>query len=261
VLEVFNLQSKPDNASAAESESSMNSFGYEPWLITQGVMRALVHDGTAFEIQQSSFVIAGMPVNLSGTFGLASINPQAHIQGDVSNIAVAPAVESFFKPPSPISGTGKMSYSLTFPMSNNWISGLSGSIQLEIDNGVVRELKTIYRIMSVLNLSNYLRLRFPQVTAQGIQFQTLSGHLTFQNGVLSSEDLFLKGPILNLGARGSLNIPGKLMKITLRLEMFRFLEDVLKTVPITHWIFRKPSKILLPLVVVVDGPWDNVDVR
>lgn len=239
----------------------MNPFGYEPWLITKGSMRALLHNGTMFEIQQSRFVIAGMQTNLSGTFELTQLNPHAHIQGDVQNIAVAPVVESFFKPPSPVTGTGKISFTLAFPMSDSWIQGLSGPIQLEIDNGLIRELKTIYRIMTVLNLSNYLRLRFPQITARGIQFQTLSGHLTFQNGVLSSEDLFSKGPTLNMGARGSVNIPARRIKISLRLEMFRFLEDILKDVPITHWMFKKPSKILLPLVVVVDGPWDNVEIR
>jgi len=261
VLEVFNLQSKPASAAAAQPEDSMNPFGYEPWLITKGSMRALLHNGTMFEIQQSRFVIAGMQTNLSGTFELTQLNPHAHIQGDVQNIAVAPVVESFFKPPSPVTGTGKISFTLAFPMSDSWIQGLSGPIQLEIDNGLIRELKTIYRIMTVLNLSNYLRLRFPQITARGIQFQTLSGHLTFQNGVLSSEDLFSKGPTLNMGARGSVNIPARRIKISLRLEMFRFLEDILKDVPITHWMFKKPSKILLPLVVVVDGPWDNVEIR
>ena len=261
VLEVFNLQSRPSSTQAAKPEDSMNPYGYEPWLIAQGSMRALIHDDAAFEIQQSSFLVAGMPVNLRGTFDLTAIHPQAHIQGDVQNIAVPPVVESFFKPPSPVTGTGKMSFTLTFPMSGQWINGLTGPIKVEIDNGLVRELKTIYRIISVLNLGNYLRLRFPQVTARGIQFQTLSGDLLFQNGVLSADDLFLKGPNMNVGAKGSLDIPGKRLKITLRLEMFRFLEDILRDVPITHWIFKKPSKIFLPLVVVVDGPWSDVDVR
>ena len=42
---------------------------------------------------------------------------------------------------------------------------------------MLRLLKTVYRIVSALNLSNYLRLRFPELTATGILFQTLSGHL------------------------------------------------------------------------------------
>ena len=141
------------------------------------------------------------------------------------------------------------------------MSGLCGPLQVEIKGGILRQLKTVYRIVSVLNLSNYLRLRFPQVTAQGIMFQSITGDLTFKNGVLSTENLFLRSPNMNIGVRGSLDIPGRSVETTLRLEMFRFLEDILRDVPITHWIFRKPSKIFLPLVVNISGPWNNVDIR
>ena len=43
--------------------------------------------------------------------------------------------------------------------------------------------------------------------------------------------------------------------------MLRFLEDILKDVPVTHWIFKKPNKILFPLIVTLEGTWDDVDVR
>ena len=129
---------------------------------------------------------------------------------------------------------------------------------MEVKDGVLKALKTMYRIMAVLNLGNYLRLRLPSVTAAGIEFDELSGHLVFQNGVLSTEDLFLKSPNMNIGAKGSLDIPGRGVKATLRLEMLRFLEDILRDVPITHWIFKKPNKIFLPLVVSLEGPWDDI---
>jgi hypothetical protein len=66
---------------------------------------------------------------------------------------------------------------------------------------------------------------------------------------------------MNMGAKGSLDIPARRVDCKLRVEMFRFLEDILRDVPITHWIFKKPNKIFLPLVVRIEGPWDNVDVH
>jgi len=97
--------------------------------------------------------------------------------------------------------------------------------------------------------------------AKGIEFEELSGHLTFQNGVLSTQYLFLKSPNMNVGAKGSLDVPGRQVKVTLRLEMMRFLEDILRDVPLTHWIFKKPNKIFLPLVVFLDGPWNDVSIH
>ncbi len=260
ILQVFDLEAPTPNLKELTGGTSWNPHGYEPWRLTRGSMNALVHPGVSIEVQQSSMDIAGMQLDLKGTFGLAPVNPQARIQGALQNIAVAPVVESFFAPPAPISGTGQLSYTLAFPLTASWIQGLSGTLQVQVNTGILRFLKTFYRITSVLNLGTYFRFRFPKLTAQGIAFETVTGHLTFQNGVVSAEDLFLKSPSMNLGAKGSVDIPGARMDAKLRIELFRFLEDVLKVVPITHWIFRKPTKILFPLVVTVVGPWDNVDI-
>ena len=204
---------------------------------------------------------AGMQLNLTGSFPLTSEKRLALIQGQLYNIPAASVVESFFQPPAPLSGTGQAQFQLTFPLSDQWVQGLTGSVQVQVNGGVLLFMKTFYRIVSVLNLSNYLRLRFPQVTARGIPFESIMGHLNFKNGVLSSDDLFLKSPSLNLGAKGTVDLVQEKIKIALRLEMLRFLEDIIKLVPITHWIFKKPNKILFPLVVTVTGPWDDVDIR
>jgi hypothetical protein len=255
VLEVFKKQSK-----IPAPVGATNLHGYESWRIDRGSMEAVMHDGMQMEVKESDVDLAGMHSDLTGTFGLAKTNTQAHIQGDLQNIPVTSVVESFFPAPSPITGTGQADYALSFPLTTDWIKGLNGTIQLEVKSGVLRALKTIYRITSVLNLGNYLRLRFPRLTAAGIEFERFAGHFTFQNGVLSSDDLFLKSPNMNVGFKGAVDMPGKRINSTLRLEMFRFLEDILRDVPLTHWIFKKPNKIFLPLVVKVEGPWDNPDI-
>jgi len=243
-------------------------YGYEPWRIRQGSMESVIHHRAQLEVKESDIDLEGLPtgqvgmhLDLTGSFDLARTTTPAHIQGNLQNIPMTHVVESFFTPPSPLTGIGQVNFNLAFPLTSDWTKGLNGPLQVEIHNGVVKALKTIYRISSVLNLGNYLQLRLPRVKAEGIEFTTLMGHLTFQNGMLSTEDLFLKSPNLNVGAVGTLDIPGKRLKTTLRLEMFRFLEDILKAVPITHWIFKKPNKIFLPLVVTLEGPWDAVDIR
>ena len=257
VLEIFNVESNTPAAASA----AFNPRGYEPWRISRGSMRALIHGTTSFEVQESDIEMVGMHLDLTGIFDCSKANPQAHIHGDLANIPMTSVVESFFPAPSPITGAGTAAFDVFFPLSESWQKGLSGPLQVDVKGGVLKALKTMYRIMAVLNLGNYLRLRLPTITARGIEFDDLSGHLTFQNGVLMSEDLFLKSPNMNIGAKGSLDIPGRQVKATLRLEMLRFLEDIMRDVPITHWIFKKPNKIFLPLVVSLDGPWNDVTIH
>jgi hypothetical protein len=257
VLQIFKLESKP----ASRVADAMNPYGYEKWLIDKASMESTIESTGSLTVQDSDIDLAGMHVDLSGTFDLGKAKPMASIQGDAMHLPVSSVLESFFSPPATLTGTAQADFQLQFPLSAGWLRGMNGSIDLQITNGVLRSLKTIYRIVSVLNLGNYLRLRFPQVAAQGITFESIAGHLVFKDGFLSTEDLFLKSPNMNVGAKGWVDVPGKHMDATLRLEMFRFLEDVLRDVPITHWIFKKPNKIFLPLVVRLLGPWDDMDIR
>jgi hypothetical protein len=241
--------------------STATPTGYQTWQIDQGSMQGLLNASTSFVVQDGDLDINGMHIDVTGTFGLGRENPLAHIQGDLQNIPVEFVVQSFFPGASPITGVGTANFDLTFPQSSDWIKGLNGTVHIDVTNGILKMLKAMYRITSVLNLGNYLRLRVPNLAAKGIEIEDLAGHLSFQNGVLSTEDLFLKSPNMNIGAKGMVDLGGRQVKVTLRLEMLRFLEDILRDVPITHWIFKKPNKIFLPLVVVLEGPWDDVEVR
>ena len=254
ILQIFQLQSTP------KAGASWNPHGYEPWVITQGSMKSIFHPGSVMEVKEGLFQIAGMTLNIAGLFQTGQ-KPSAHLRGTLQNIPVDSIVESFFNPPAPLTGTGQLVFDWSFPLTEDWFRQVNGPCQVQVNKGVVKYLKTIYRIFSVLSLSNYLHFRLPQVTAQGIVFQSIAGHLMFKNGVLTSDDLFLKSNGMNMGLKGALDIPKERIDATLRLELFRFLEDVLKVVPVTHWLFKKSNKIFLPLLVQISGPWDNVDIR
>jgi hypothetical protein len=252
------------------SGTPASSHGWDPWRLDRGSLEATIHSDRTMDVKECDidFRIPGqaveqppMHLDLTGFFGLTGSTVPARIQGSLENIPAEALLNSFFPAPSPITGTGQFQFTLAFPLSKDWTQGLSGTLQGELDQGILRALKTVYRVISVLNLGNYLRLRFPNIDAQGIEIETLAGHFIVQNGVIATDDLFLKSPNMNVGAKGSVNLPGRRLDVTLRLEMFRFLEDILRDVPITHWIFKKPNKIFLPLVVKADGPWNDVNIH
>lgn len=258
LLQVFHLESK-----SPASTGGFRPFGFESWTITNGSMKALIRGTTAFDVQESAIDVAGMHLDLRGSFDLkaAGSHPQARVQGELSNIPMVGVVESFFPSPTPITGTGWANFNFTFPLSRGWVKELNGPVEVEVKDGILKALEGMYRVAAVLNLGNFLRLKFPDLTSDGIRFSDCSGHFVFQNGVLSTEDLFLHSPNMNIGVTGSLDIPGQTVSAKLRLEMLRFLEDILKFVPITNWIFKKPNKIFLPIAVSVEGPWRDPDIH
>jgi uncharacterized protein YhdP len=254
ILTLFNLQSK-----TSVPLGTWNPSGYESWRIDKGSMSSLLRGDHTLEVKDSDIDLLGMHLDLAGSFGLSQ-RGQGKIQGDLLQIPLDTLIESFSGSQSPASGQAQLNFDLTFPLSSLWLQGFTGEVDEYAVNGTVRLFKTWYRVLSVLNLTNYFRFRMPQVAAQGVVYQTLIGHFHFQGGWLRTEDLFLKSPNMNVGVQGSVNMLQKLVDATLRVEMLTFLEDVLKSVPITHWIYKKPSKILFPLLVHVKGSWESPDV-
>ena len=236
-------------------------YGYEAWSIQHGIFNGILHGGSSLEVTASTMNLQGMQVEWTGLFDWRASSPQAQLHITLQTIPVDTVMTTFFARPPVLSGTGRTDAALTFPMTAHWVNGLNGTLEAEIDHGVLREFKTLYRIVSVLNLTNYLRMRLPNISAEGIVFRSLAGHFTLTNGLLSTEDLFLKSPNMNLGAQGAVDLLAQRLNVTLRIELLHFIEQILKEVPITHWLFKKPNKILLPLVVVLDGPWDHIEVR
>src|ERR1035441_8009442 len=104
---------------------------YESWRIRQGTVKALIHGTTSFEVRESAIDAAGVHLDLTGTVDLAKNDPRGNIQGELSNVVIAPVLESFFTTPSPMTGTGAAHFDLSFPLSDAWIKGLSGPVQVD----------------------------------------------------------------------------------------------------------------------------------
>jgi hypothetical protein len=242
------------------SASTMPPRGYEPWTISSATFQAQLHPGS-MDIDGLEMDFLGAHGSVTGTIGWAPGAAQANLEGVLDNVPVGPVLESFTPPPADLTGTGRTTFTMTFPTTAKWLNGLNGQAEFVVDRGVLRGLKALYRIASVLNLGNYFRLRFPNLSAEGVPFDSITGHLTASNGILQTKDMFLKSPNMNMGADGQVDLPGRKIHATVRLQVLRFLEDLLENLSGAKWIFKGNKKILLPLIVTVDGPFDNIDIK
>src|SRR5262249_31934250 len=129
ILEIYGLQSQTPRGTSAPPVQAFNPYGYESWLIDQGSMESVVHSSRQLEVKESDIDIGGMHLDLSGTFDLTPADRYAHIQGDLLHIPMETIVDSFFKPPSPLTGTGQINFTLSFPLTAGWVQGLSGPLQ------------------------------------------------------------------------------------------------------------------------------------
>ena len=111
-------------------------------------------------------------------------------------------------PPGLISGTASIQQTIatlgTTP--DEFLRGLTGTARFEIKNGTVRKMETLGRILMVLNFKRLFTGRLPDMSREGLPFDRITGTFRFKNGRMTTNDLTLKGPALDVVLKGTVRL-------------------------------------------------------
>ena len=194
----------------------------------------------------------------SGTVDLSTASYPAAFFGVVHQLPIERALAKFFYGTPPVTGTAKCRFDLRFPLQAGWIRNLNGTVHAEATHGVVAGLKTFYLVMSFTNLTHYLTLSLPDSAVRGIPYEGLAGSASFRSGVLKTDDLYLHSQDVDIAASGTLDLPASRLNAVVKIQVFRFLQEVISRIPGVQLIFKNGHKILLPLPVHLQGPLDDI---
>lgn len=90
---------------------------------------------------------------------------------------------------------------------------LTGTVRMETKEGTVGNLHTLAQILSLLKVTRVLGGNTPDLSREGIAIDSLAGALRFKNGLMTTDDLQLKSPVLGAAVKGTFNVPDKQMKM------------------------------------------------
>jgi hypothetical protein len=256
ILPVFNMPFVPE-----ESTGILKTHAWENFHLTNVHMTARIYPHQSFILRKAVLTIEEAAVHLSGTFGLQGKGAPAHIDGAADGVPIEAFWNRFFRSHAYVTGTAGFEFQLDFPLVASWVEDLDGTLYVHSEKGVVKSFKTLYDVLAVTNLANYLTLHLPNLKEQGIPYETLSGHFTIADGVFTSKDVFMKTENSNIAAEGVIDMPGQELDATLRVQFFRLIEDILHAIPGLKWILNDQHKILLPIIVTLRGPWHDVKVE
>lgn len=255
VVRVFGLE---QSSSTIPAGAVFKPAGYEDLQLGKFQVKGRLEEEKRLEITRAHLILEGGALDVAGEVVLSTRPAQAAFHGSAQNVPVDRIVERLWTGPPVLSGSGKTHFDLQFPLSAGWIQGLNGHASVHVEKGVLAALKNFYRVLAFTNLTNYLTFRFPNSSAQGVPFDLVDGDLTFKQGVLTTNNLFLASPDMKMAAGGALNIPAQTIHAVVKFQVFRFIENIVTRIPGIHWLFRNGHKILLPVPVHLDGPLNDV---
>jgi len=144
--------------------------------------------------------------------------------------------------------------------ANDLIKTAAGTFHVRADKGVLKRFSVLSKIFSLLNVLQLARLQLPDMATDGMPYNGITGDLTFQNGVVSSENFFIAGDAMQISAAGKVNLLKKEFDNIVGVHPLGTLDKVVAKIPVAGWLLTDEKGNLITVHFRVDGKWDNPNV-
>lgn len=160
---------------------------------------------------------------------------------------------------------GRLSINGEFTAKGDTIADIKrtslGSAHLLIEDGSLNRFSTLSKIFSVLNISQLLKLKFPEMVSGGMPFDKITATFAIKDGIASTNDLFVDSEAMNISVIGAMNIPRNEIDATVGVKPLQTIDKVVSSIPIVGWILTGKDKALLTAYFEIKGNLDNPSVN
>lgn len=136
---------------------------------------------------------------------------------------------------------------------DKWKDSLSGSLRLEVDNGVIEKFNILAKIFSILNISQIFSGRLPDLKTKGLPFHKITANIHFSNGVAQTEDLLVESDAMRISMVGRLDLVKNLIDIKIGIHPLVTVDKILSKIPIAGYILTGKDKAFLSYFYEVKG--------
>ena len=225
----------------------------------------------SFETKADSFTIKG-----SGSWLQGGAGPSTQLSLSLSSTDVALTLQQLSLDPvaDALSGNAALSVNWLDAPFADWTQSVSGDVSLQMERGSILDLEPgagrLMGMMSITALPRRLALDFREFD-RGLVFDEVSGDFLIINGNAYTDNLYLTGPVADIGLVGRTGLhnkdyqqqavvtaePGKI------LPAMGFLAgpQIGTAVLIFTQIFQESLKGIGRASYCVTGSWDNPDVE
>jgi hypothetical protein len=196
-------------------------------------------------------------LNLSGHSGPDN---WIHMKGFVDSID-AGAMCSLLGQTSPaLSGRLTATADLVGNTDADFFSSLAGKISISAVKGTLNRFALVTRVLSFIDLKNWLTAHLPDPRLSGIPFEALSATLNGTAGNFRTSDFRLSGPVMEITARGDLRLGDNTIDMEISLIPFDTMNWLVRHIPIIGKNLAGGSHGLVAAYFQVSGPISNPSV-
>ncbi|MBW2147668.1 MAG: AsmA-like C-terminal domain-containing protein [Deltaproteobacteria bacterium] len=214
--------------------------------IRQGVLG--VENGT-FRLGAGSLRIDGM-ANLGEAHGKPfRVNLDVRDMDVSRTLALRGGIGSFMTGMLDLDGSVQGMWGGSQPLAGT----LSGKISIDLREGIIRKHALLSRLFSLLNVSQFLGGRFPDLTTKGLPYHRITADGTLVEGVIHTDNFFLDGDSMKIAAAGQIDTAHGTIDMKMGVQPLLSVDYVLNKLPIVGPILTGQNKGLITVYYLVKG--------
>ena len=132
-----------------------------------------------------------------------------------------------------------------------------GNVRLNMANGTLRKFNTLAKVFSILNVSQLLKFKLPDLSSYGIPYSSIKGSFSVKDGILATQDLFITSSAINVSIVGSADIVKEELNVTLGAQPLQTVDKIINRIPIVGWLLTGKDKGLLTAYFEAKGKWSS----
>jgi len=186
--------------------------------------------------------------------------PLLRVSGHTEEIDAHRIYNELLDQDSVLRGSLRGDFYLQGELGKNYLSSSFGNFDIEVREGVLRKFHVLSKIFSLLNVSQILALELPDMDTEGMPFDSISGSLTMDQGVLSTENLLVKSEAMNQSYIGRMDLVDKTVNFKVAVQPLGTVDKVLSRIPVAGWLLTGKEKALITTHFSVEGQLPTPDV-
>jgi len=156
-----------------------------------------------------------------------------NLKGRASGVQAGPlfSLADPAKPP-PLSGRLNARGDLWADSNTDFFNTMAGTVSIEVTDGVLHKFALLSRILGFLDLKSWLTAKMPDPRVNGVPFQTLTADFKGRDGDFYSDDLLLRGPVVNISAFGHIRLGNDNVDMVVAMAPFKTVNWLVAKVPL-----------------------------
>jgi len=134
---------------------------------------------------------------------------------------------------------------------------LNGSLRLEVQNGVIERFNILSKIFSVLNVSQWLKGRLPDLKTKGLPYHQISADFYVKEGVASTDDFLVDSDAMRITLIGKVDLGKNIIDARVGVHPLVTIDTIISSLPIAGYILTGEDKGFISYFYQVKGNLDD----